>query len=68
LPLGLHGLNGSNLSRSIGSSTGIFSSFGMPRDSGLDLQQSSEEVTPSENSKNAQMDVKEEAIFAASKY
>jgi hypothetical protein len=60
LPLGLSGLSGSDLYQFIASSARFFSPLGMPHSSDSDLQQSGEEGTPSENEKNALMDVKEE--------
>jgi hypothetical protein len=48
------------LYQSIASSARFFSPLGMPHSSDSDLQQSGEEGTPSENEKNALMDVKEE--------
>jgi hypothetical protein len=68
LPLGLPCLSGSDLYQSVASSARFFSPFGIPRSSNSDLQQSCEERTPSENARNASMDVKEEeAVLAAAR-
>jgi hypothetical protein len=67
-PLGLSCLSGLDLHQFVASSIIFFWPLGMPRSSDSNFQQSCEGGTPSENAKNALMDVKEEeAILTAAR-